>query len=684
MPSPPAYPSPPPNSLSVVDVENAVGSRLAMAELGLMAPLLVAGRYRVQRLLGRGARGVVCQAQDLHLHREVALKLYPALEPGPVAQEVALEAQALARLRHPNVVGVYDFGDTTLVLEHHPPMTVPCFFMTMEHIRGQSMRRWLSVGAPDHDQVLSAFRQAGAGLAHAHEAGVIHRDFKPENVVVADDGRVMVVDFGLARHRSGTQISPSADSRALVLWQPFVIAGTPEYMAPEARLGRAEASSDQYSFAVALVEALLGSLPSMTEQGLPRIAIEQFPAAIGRVIKRALAFEPRDRFGSVRDLLSELPTTWVEQLRWMEVAAEPPRSQPQPRRWLAGFGVGALIVGWIGAAAWWVEWTPEEAETKTNVLPSAPLVRPLGSLEDCAERSVVGIWRFKTQIWWDYRMRDFGVREYSLEITRGEGCRLVGRLNKPDAEFTGEAPLEVRHRGSDGSIELRGAWQIEHRGAQPYTFNFSIGGDRLLGDFVHYSTLGRPAVKGPVYGARLHRKLPEVERRSDLPCRSQCRLLCAGADAVQQCESSQCESIDTEVRDCGPPSADFIPPINTDAMLTQWDRGEWQAASDGPACTRVPVVLAGTWTIHERPKQGRPVEWTVDLRDLGNCRLIGSARSAGEDRNVVVELNPGGLWMLFDPADPEGLRWAMYGWDFVVGERGGDRSARIRGQRISP
>jgi hypothetical protein len=242
--------------------------------------------------------------------------------------------------------------------------------------------------------------------------------------------------------------------------------------------------------------------------------------------------------------------------------------------------------------------------------------------------------------------------------------------------------LEVGSPEPDGSVEIRGFWTIEHNGPQPYTFAFSILGDRLLGDYVHYNTLGRPAVKGPIYGARLWEKPPVIAGRTDLPCRSQCRLLCAGAEALRQCEATQCKHPATDALDCGPPSADFVPPWNTAAMLSRWDDGEWRPADGGAACERVPRVLAGAWTIHERLERGDPVEWSVVLlQDFGTCRLLGHARAHGKDHAVVVEVDEHGLWMLYDPQHPDRLRWAMYGWEFAVGKGGGKRPARIQGQR---
>jgi serine/threonine protein kinase len=673
--------------LTVVDVENAVGSRLAMAELGLEPPLLIARRYRVLRLLGRGARGVVCQASDQNLHREVAIKLYPALEPGPAAQEAALEAQALARLRHPNVVGVYDFGDTALTIGNYPPLHVPCFFLSMEHIAGQSLRRWLSVGAPDRDQILAAFHQAGAGLAHAHECGVVHRDVKPDNVVIASDGRVLVVDFGLARHRSGTQAPVS--TTAIALWQPPIVVGTPEYMAPEARLGQADASSDQYGFALSLYEALLGALPIM-ERGLPRLQLDHLPPRLAAVLARALQPDARLRYPSMRALLDELPQRWSDASELERSAGSLVRSDasmaglPDRSRSRGGLllGLAALVVAWLGLAAWWTGRESESGsldEILAQARRSAPTQTGAGS-SDCPELALVGDWYFETEIWWDYMLRDVRGRPYRLTLRQGDGCELIATLDKRSANFRGTTTLELRARAS-ASIELRGSWTIDR---EPHTFTFEFERDSLRGDFVRFEDEGRPTLKGPLYGARVGSKHPTIDELEDLSCRTQCRIVCAGAQATQQCEDEICDEQPTTSPECGAPSADFRAPQTCADLLTELDRGTWQRAIEGTACTRVPRVLAGEWRFYERRKAGEVVEWRVDLQRRDDCTLWGTAENGAERRNVVVEIGDDGQWVIRDPSDPEHLRWAMYGWEFAVGLATGPRAARIRGQRDFP
>ena len=680
MSSPPPYPtSSAPNSLSVVDIENAVGSRLSLAELGLAAPLLIAGRYRVMRLLGRGARGVVCQAQDLHLHREVALKLYPALEPGTIDREVALEAQALARLRHPNVVGVYDFGDTMLALEHSPN-PLPCFFLAMELVQGQSMRRWSSVGAPDRDQILGAFHQAGAGLAHAHESGVIHRDFKPENVVIADDGRALVVDFGLARHRSGTRLSP--ESQALALWHPLAIGGTPEYMAPEARLGWANAASDQYSFALALHEALVGWLPTASATGFVTIAHDRLPPAIGQVVARALHPDASLRFASMRELLAALPRRWAPLSSSLELAGDSTSELPRRRVGVPLLALSLSVIG-IASAIGLGVWVMGRSSSKPDEDASDRSSLGRSSADDPSSRraacdfDVVGHWTLETRVVWDFDIARIDQRhDYELDVRRDAECRFWGRMQRMQKHRIADAELFPTW-SSNGVVELRGAWDLP----ETREFTLTITDDQARGDFVMLEAHGRPAIRAFVRGARAGQREPSVTTSRDLPCRSQCRLLCAGDAATETCMTQTCSSHEADIGDCGPPSADFETPQTTKTMQSKWSSGRWLGGGSPLACERGPGQIAGTWTVWRR-NETEVERWTLSLEPSG-CGVTGFARSTGEVVSVVADFDEFGRWMLYSPSDPERLRWALMGWDFVFGEAGGRAPGKLVGVQSS-
>jgi tetratricopeptide (TPR) repeat protein/predicted Ser/Thr protein kinase len=270
------------------------------------------GRYRVLRELGRGGMGVVYVAHDPELDRKVALKLLRADASGTGEDRLRLlrEAQAMARLSHPNVVAVHDVGT---YLER--------VFVAMDLVEGRTLADWLR---EDHGwrEVLAKFREAGKGLAAAHAAGLVHRDFKPDNVLLGDDGRVQVTDFGLARVREAPEaprpVAPEALSglggnRTERLTQLGTIMGTPAYMAPEQVLGEnSDERSDVFSFAVSLYEGLYGarpyeSMPAVLEgrlQPAPRNA--KVPAWVRRAVVKGLSRKPEDRFSSIQALLDAL------------------------------------------------------------------------------------------------------------------------------------------------------------------------------------------------------------------------------------------------------------------------------------------------------------------------------------------------------------------------------------------
>jgi serine/threonine protein kinase len=203
------------------------------------------GRYVLLDPVGRGGMGVVYSAFDPELDRKVAIKfLRPARRASPAAARPQLlaEAQAIARLSHPNIVTVHDVGTFDGEV-----------FFAMEYVKGETLRRAQRPGLPGLQYTLSLYTAAGEGLAAAHRAGIVHGDFKPENVLVGEDGRVRVTDFGLARavHEHAPRF-----------------AGTPAYMAPEHWRGHSsDVRSDQYSFIRALLEAVEGRRPG-SEGGL--------------------------------------------------------------------------------------------------------------------------------------------------------------------------------------------------------------------------------------------------------------------------------------------------------------------------------------------------------------------------------------------------------------------------------
>jgi predicted Ser/Thr protein kinase/tetratricopeptide (TPR) repeat protein len=272
------------------------------------------GRFQVVDQLGEGGMGVVYKAYDPELGRLVAIKRVrdPERTAGGAARLVR-EAQAAAKVVHPNVVAVFDVGQVG-----------DDVFIAMEYVDGWRLREWLAAARRGQREILDVFTQAAAGLAAAHDRGLVHRDFKPHNVLVGYDGRVRVVDFGLARPFDAPDPAPTPlpDPRSPVaspLTPAGVAIGTPRYMAPEQHLRRPlDGRADQFAFCVALYEALVGAPPfegrdlSTLGARVVRGEIRPIPRDAGvprwlrSLLLRGLAPDPAARFASMHDLLAEL------------------------------------------------------------------------------------------------------------------------------------------------------------------------------------------------------------------------------------------------------------------------------------------------------------------------------------------------------------------------------------------
>ena len=260
-------------------------------------------RYIVRGLLGAGGMGAVYVAYDPELGRKVAIKLLaPALGDSDVRATFEArfrrEARALAQVTHPNVVAVYDVGRVD-----------DRMFIAMELIEGETLAHWCRSERRTPGAILERFVAAGHGLAAAHAAGIVHRDVKPENIMIGNDGRVRVVDFGLARAELG-------DVR---LTLAGAVMGTPQYMAPEQHRGEeADARTDQFSFCVALYIALFGQVPF---GGSDRVSIARavmageprepprgrgVPRRIWHALRRGMSTARDDRFATLEELLAQI------------------------------------------------------------------------------------------------------------------------------------------------------------------------------------------------------------------------------------------------------------------------------------------------------------------------------------------------------------------------------------------
>jgi WD40 repeat protein/tRNA A-37 threonylcarbamoyl transferase component Bud32 len=308
------------------------------------------GRFRVLRPIGAGGMSVVYAAYDEKLDRRIALKLLRGGESPDSQTRLLREAQAMARVAHPNVVAVHEvgrWGDQV--------------YVAMEFVRGRDLRTWLAEGRRDPAEVVEVFAAAGRGLAAAHAAGLVHRDFKPANVLLGDDGRARVVDFGLVRQSDDEPAQApdlglaraAAAGRELTasLTATGALVGTPAYMSPEQHEGRpADARSDQFSFCVALYEALYAAHPfagatvvELAEAVLagrigPVPEDSRVPGWLRRVVLRGLSVDPAARWPAMDDLIDELGRD-PERIRRARVRAG----------LLAG-AVGAVVVGLLWLA----------------------------------------------------------------------------------------------------------------------------------------------------------------------------------------------------------------------------------------------------------------------------------------------------------------------------------------------
>ncbi len=273
-------------------LERRAGLQSLFATMGLESAPTSVGRYVVRGKLGEGAMGAVFEAEDPKLGRLVAIKVIrrggqtPGIFDDAPEAYIDREARALARFSHPNVVPVYDVGEDDGQL-----------FVAMEHMAGGSLRRWLADHPPeDWVDIVTPFLQAGRGLAAAHAASVIHRDFKPDNVLVNGDGVAKVADFGLAVVVG----SEDAPERSTSEGSGSYIVGTRPFMAPELwKGGRTTPRSDQYSFCASLLWALNehhGAVPM------------NIRAALGRGMRE----DPRERWPSLDALLDALQRATVQ------------------------------------------------------------------------------------------------------------------------------------------------------------------------------------------------------------------------------------------------------------------------------------------------------------------------------------------------------------------------------------
>ena len=335
---------------------NFLESPIVEAEVGtaVLAGGTRLGPYEVTNLLGVGGMGEIYRARDTRLDRDVAVKVLPAAlarNPERLAR-FEQEAHAASALNHPHIVALYDVGRERGLA-----------YIVTELLEGQTLAERIAQGPVPVRRALDYAAQAASGLAAAHERGIVHRDVKPANLFVTGDGRVKILDFGLAKLADPSTASPSAD--ALPPTTPGLAMGTVGYMSPEQVRGEAaDSRSDQFSLGCVLYELLAGEAPFRRPTGAQTMAavIEDEPVPIRErnprvpepvawIVERCLAKEGIERYAATRDLARDLETA---SRRLSDLRAEGIAGRRRPRsRTVAHL---ALVVGLValGAAAAWL------------------------------------------------------------------------------------------------------------------------------------------------------------------------------------------------------------------------------------------------------------------------------------------------------------------------------------------
>ncbi|MEP6800453.1 MAG: serine/threonine-protein kinase, partial [Acidobacteriota bacterium] len=315
----------------------------ASSSHGLMSAALPPGleigkRYRVEQLLGRGGMGAVYRVHDKDLDRDVALKLIRTdiAEDPETLSRFKREIQLSSKVTHRNVLRVYDLGESDGIK-----------FLTMQLVSGDDLSAPLKKGRLPNDRLVKIFRQICEGLNAAHEQGVIHRDLKPQNVMLGEGDVVYLTDFGLAKslEQSG-------------LTQTGAVIGTPFYMSPEQVKGQeTDQRSDIYSLGIILYQMATGTLPFKGNtpyevmiqrvQRPPRPARELNPELspfLSRILERCLQIDPSLRYQTVAEILSDLEgETFTSSFRY----------EAGRRRWLRPAGAAIVAALLLGAAGWW-------------------------------------------------------------------------------------------------------------------------------------------------------------------------------------------------------------------------------------------------------------------------------------------------------------------------------------------
>ena len=307
------------------------------------------GDFEIVELIGRGGMGEVYRARDTRLKRDVAIKVLPAglaRDPDRIAR-FEREARAAGALNHPNIVAVYDVGREE-----------GTYWIATELVAGESLAKVIERGPVAAPKALEIATQIADGLAAAHAAGIVHRDIKPANIMVTRDGRVKILDFGLALRQSTSQ-----DSTTMDMTDKGTVVGTAGYMSPEQVRGEPNLTpqSDQFSFGLVLYELTSGKRAFRRESAPETMAAiirddaeplpPRVPAPLRWVIERLMAKDPAERYDSSRDLYRELRQIRdrLSQTASAVTSTVPfaPTAVRRRRGFVIGLAVACLVAGFV-------------------------------------------------------------------------------------------------------------------------------------------------------------------------------------------------------------------------------------------------------------------------------------------------------------------------------------------------